>query len=190
MVQQIRGFEQLSDAQREAAAAVLKSALRHAPAAWRNLSAARAEVDSFFEEPDRAAIALIENEALIGWAGRISRYDGNAWELHPLVVSPTHQRQGCGRRLMAALEDLARSAGVSTIFLGADDDFAGTSLFGHDLYPDPLVWASRIEPTGDHPFVFYRKVGYAVVGVLPDANGPGKPDILMAKRVRPHTSRG
>jgi aminoglycoside 6'-N-acetyltransferase I len=30
---------------------------------------------------------------------------------------------------------------------------------------------------------FYRKLGFVIVGVVPDANGPGKPDILMAKRV-------
>jgi len=27
------------------------------------------------------------------------------------------------------------------------------------------------------------KLGFAIVGVLPDANGPGKPNILLAKRV-------
>jgi aminoglycoside 6'-N-acetyltransferase I len=31
--------------------------------------------------------------------------------------------------------------------------------------------------------VIYGKVGYYVVGVVPDANGFGKPDILMAKRL-------
>jgi aminoglycoside 6'-N-acetyltransferase I len=30
---------------------------------------------------------------------------------------------------------------------------------------------------------FYQKLGYVIVGVIPDANGPGKPDIMMAKRV-------
>jgi len=34
-----------------------------------------------------------------------------------------------------------------------------------------------------HPFEFYQKLGYVVTGVVPDANGLGKPDILMAKRL-------
>jgi aminoglycoside 6'-N-acetyltransferase I len=29
-----------------------------------------------------------------------------------------------------------------------------------------------------------QKLGFSVVGVVPDANGLGKPDILMAKRVQ------
>jgi aminoglycoside 6'-N-acetyltransferase I len=52
-----------------------------------------------------------------------------------------------------------------------------------DLYPDPLSAARDLQDFGGHPFAFYRRLGYAVVGVLPDANGYGKPDILMAKRV-------
>jgi aminoglycoside 6'-N-acetyltransferase I len=35
-----------------------------------------------------------------------------------------------------------------------------------------------------HPYEFYKKVGFTIVGVLPDANGFGKPDIFMAKRVK------
>lgn len=28
---------------------------------------------------------------------------------------------------------------------------------------------------------FYQKMGFAIVGVMPDANGIGKPDIYIAK---------
>jgi aminoglycoside 6'-N-acetyltransferase I len=34
-----------------------------------------------------------------------------------------------------------------------------------------------------HPYEFYQKMGFAIVGVMPDANGIGKPDIYMAKRL-------
>ena len=33
------------------------------------------------------------------------------------------------------------------------------------------------------------RVGFTVVGVMPDANGPGKPDIFLAKRVGPGGNR-
>ena len=58
-----------------------------------------------------------------------------------------------------------------------------TSLAGVDLYPDPLVHLARLEDVKGHPFRFYLLQGYSVVGVIPDANGPGKPDILLAKRL-------
>jgi hypothetical protein len=47
-----------------------------------------------------------------------------------------------------------------------------------------LAAAAQIQNLGHHPFEFYRKVGFTIVGLLPDANGFGKPDIFMAKRIR------
>jgi aminoglycoside 6'-N-acetyltransferase I len=76
-----------------------------------------------------------------------------------------------------------RARGATTIWLGTDDEDNLTSLGGADLYPDVLEQASKIRNLRSHPFGFYQKLGYAIVGILPDANGPGKPDILMAKRV-------
>jgi aminoglycoside 6'-N-acetyltransferase I len=35
-----------------------------------------------------------------------------------------------------------------------------------------------------HPFLFYRRLGYVVTGVMPDANGAGLPDIYMSKSLR------
>jgi len=32
-------------------------------------------------------------------------------------------------------------------------------------------------------YEFYQKLGFTIVGIIPDANGWGKPDILVAKRV-------
>ena len=58
-----------------------------------------------------------------------------------------------------------------------------TSLAGVDLFPDPLAHLAAIRNYNGHPYEFYRKVGFAIAGVLPDANGLGKPDIFLAKSV-------
>lgn len=84
---------------------------------------------------------------------------------------------------MRALENEASQQNVSTIWLGTDDDFGGTNLFGVDLYPNIFEHLSNIQPTAGHPYTFYQKMGYTIVGVIPDASGFGKPDILMAKRI-------
>ena len=50
----------------------------------------------------------------------------------------------------------------------------------------PMCWITlpNIRNLNNHPYEFYLKVGFAIVGVIPDANGPGKPDIMMAKSVQ------
>lgn len=103
------------------------------------------------------------------------------WELHPLVVAPNLQGQGIGRALVRDFEAQVRTCGGLTILLGTDDENNMTSLAGVDLYPNPLEHAQNIRNLRRHPYQFYQKVDFAVVGVVPDANGPGKPDIYMAK---------
>ena len=120
---------------------------------------------------------------LLGWGGAIETYHGRVWELHPIVTAPSHRRFGFGRLLVDALESAARTAGVLTLQLGADDDFGGTSLSGVDLYADLPGAIAGATGGKVHPLDFYRKLGFVITGVVPDANGPGKPDILMAKRV-------
>jgi aminoglycoside 6'-N-acetyltransferase I len=119
-----------------------------------------------------------------GWIGGIRRYQGRTWELHPLVVRPDRQRQGIGRALVRDFERRVARRGATTIYLGTDDVDGRTSVAGVELYPDVLGHAKRIRSLGAHPYEFYEKLGFVVVGVLPDANGPGRPDIFMAKRVR------
>ena len=54
---------------------------------------------------------------------------------------------------------------------------------GIDLYPNVLGHLIKIENLRGHPYEFYQRLGFEIVGVMPDANGFGKPDIYMAKRV-------
>ncbi len=179
----IDDLEKLPERQREQAAEVLVEGFRHSPSAWSDLKSAREEVAAF-SRPERIAYVAIEDEIVVGWIGAIKHSD-ELWELHPLVVRPGRQGRGIGRTLVEVLEAEARSDGVCTVYLGTDDDFGGTDLFGENLYPNVLGRLQRLQVVSRHPFVFFEKMGFVVVGVIPDASGLGKPDIVMAKRVRP-----
>ena len=155
----------------------------HWPDAWPDMESALAEVRESFGAERISRVAIDEAGEVLGWIGGISEYDGNVWELHPLVVSAGHRQQGVGRALVADLEDRVRERGGITVRLGTDDQDNQTTLSDVDLYPDPWEHISKIRNLNGHPYEFYQKLGYVIVGVMPDANGFGKPDIIMAKRV-------
>lgn len=163
-------------------ARIVVEAFRGRSPAWPDLASAEAEVRESFAE-DRVSRVARDGEVVVGWIGGIPEYDGHAWELHPLAVDPTRHGEGIGRALVADLEREVAASGATTVYLSADDEDGRTSLSDTDLYPDPLEHLARIENPGGHPYSFYRSCGFAVVGVIPDANGPGKPNILMAKRL-------
>ncbi|HSL93119.1 MAG TPA: GNAT family N-acetyltransferase [Bacillota bacterium] len=143
---------------------------------------AEAEVNSCLEE-GRIALIAVQDGQVAGFVGAIPQYGCTGWELHPLVVRKQAQLSGIGSRLVSALEaEVARQGGL-TIYLGTDDEFGQTSLSGADLYENLWGQIANISNPGRHPYEFYVKNGYAIVGAIPDANGRGKPDILMAKRV-------
>lgn len=174
-------FDTLTDAQRSQAARILRDGFAHI-GAYGGPGEAEEEVESFLTDPERFAMAAVEDGAVLGFVGGIDSYS-RAIELHPLVIDPPRQGQGIGAALLAALEARAASMGKLTVHLGTDDEIGGTTLFGAEVYPGALGKLAAIAPTTGHPFFFYRRHGYEAVGLIPDANGFGKPDILMAKRV-------
>jgi aminoglycoside 6'-N-acetyltransferase I len=167
-----------ADAIAQAAALLVAAFPRWTP----TLTAAREEIAALLAS-DHICLGAYADDALLGWVGASPAYS-HAWELHPLVVREDARRQGVGRALVAALEDRVRRRGALTLYLGADDDGPAprTSAGGIDLFPGALAHAAALR-AADHPVGFYRRLGFEVVGLIPDANGPGKPDVLMAKRV-------
>ena len=166
------------------AAQLLVDAFRdHWPDAWPTLEAGLEEIHEMLESQRICRVAVDESGDLLGIIGGIPGYDGNVWELHPLAVQPSRQGQGIGRALVEDLEQQVRSQGGLTITLGTDDQDGMTSLSSVNLYKNLWEKVRDIRNLKGHPFEFYQKLGYVITGVVPDANGRGKPDILMAKRI-------
>lgn len=182
-------FDDLAPADWTQAADVLRAAFAARTAGYSDPGAAEAEVELRRLQDEWLGYAALEGEDLVGWIGALRTYS-HGWEIHPLVVAPAWQGRGIGSALLATLEARARAEGVLTLFLGSDDDYGGTTLFGRDAWPDVLGEARRAAPTAaGHALGFYRRQGFEVVGLLPDVNGPGKPDLLMAKRLRDPSPR-
>lgn len=164
------------------AARLLHDRFNH-PNGWPSVAAAREELAQILRAG--FARALLEDATLLGWVGGLPEYGGKVWELHPLVVREASERRGLGTALVAGFETEAASRGAFTVTLGTDDDTGITSLADIDLYADIPRHIAELRDLGhNHPFLFYRKLGFVVTGVMPDANGPGRPDIYMSKPIR------
>lgn len=156
---------------------------RHWPEAWPDIEAALKEVRECLDPERICRVAVDGKNEVIGWIGGISHYGGNVWELHPIVVKDGNRGQGVGSSLVRDLEKQVGKRGGLTIYAGSDDEDFMTSLSGVDLYdnlPDRIKGIRNIK---GHPYEFYMKTGFVIIGVMPDANGPGKPDIILGKRV-------
>jgi aminoglycoside 6'-N-acetyltransferase I len=174
-----------ADAQAQVAKLLVAGFAAHWPRAWPDQAAALDEVRASLGGERISRVAREEHGTIVGWIGGMPEYDGNVWELHPLVVRLERQGQGIGRALVRDFERQVSARGGLTIMLGTDDEDGMTSLAGVELYPNVWEPIARIQNLRRHPYEFYQKLGFVITGVVPDANGRGKPDILMAKAVRP-----
>ncbi len=130
---------------------------------------------------ERILLVALERGRVLGLIGAIPQYGLTGWELHPLAVRADSRGRGIGAALVRALEAEVLSRGGVMLYLGTDDTRSATTLSGVDLYADTYRRLADIRNLARHPYEFYQKQGYALVGVFPDANGLGKPDLWMAK---------
>ena len=172
-----------TDAQEQAAQLLVEGFAEHWPRAWPDMDAAERTVRDELAKGGICRVALDDTDGVLGWTSAEPIYDGYVWELNIIVVRLSMQRMGIGRALVEDMEERVRERGGLTIWLGSDDEDGMTSLAGVDLFPDPLAHLAAIRNYKGHPYEFYRKVGFSIAGVLPDANGLGKPDIFLAKSV-------
>jgi aminoglycoside 6'-N-acetyltransferase I len=140
------------------------------------------EMNDILDE-ERIAVMAVKDDHLIGFVGAIPQYGVTGWELHPLVVNEAYRNKSIGSQLVYTLEEEVAVRGGIVMYLGTDDEFGKTTLFGTDLFDNLFEKIKIIKNIENHPYEFYQKIGYKIVGVIPDANGLGKPDIWMAKRL-------
>jgi aminoglycoside 6'-N-acetyltransferase I len=153
---------------------------------WTTMAEAQQEVVESISADRVSRVAVSTEGAVVGWIGAIREYDGLVWQLHPIVVDETQRRRGVGRALVQDLEAILHARGALTLWAGSDDLAGETSFGGVDLYsalPDAF---GAVRSWGRHPMPFYRRLGFQVIGVMPDANGPGRPDIFLGKRLGAH----
>ena len=167
----------------QAAELLVAEFAEHYPDAWPTMEAAGQEVEECLAPDYRARGALGVDGSLVGWIGGRPSYRGRVWELHPLVVRHDHQGRGIGSTLVRDLERLVLATGAHTLWVGVDDTDDRTSLSGVDLYEDLPGKLAAFENRGGHQIAFYQRFGFVLTGVMPDADGVGKPDIFLAKRM-------
>ena len=179
---EIVNMQTLNHTQLTQAAQILTDEL---PLGWATLADANAEVNERWnDEPDALFLAAVDDGDVVGWCGILPQYDGKVFELHPLVVRHDQQKKGIGASLVREISNVARERGGLTIWAGADDEKPGgeTSFANVDLFDNLPKRIQEFNP-GTHQAAFYMKLGFKIVGVMPDANGIGKPDIYLAKRL-------
>ena len=161
------------------AALLLVEGFKHC---WNTLEEGLEEIEECLEI-EKAALAAIEEGKVVGFIGAKPQYGNTGWEMHPLVVAESHRSKGVGGVLVKALEEEVKARGGVVVYLGSDDEDGLTSLSNCNLLENTFEKIAQIKNYNKHPYEFYQKQGYQIVGVLPDVNGIGKPDIWMAKRL-------
>jgi len=166
----------------DAVAAILVAGFADRSSAWPTLKDGIEEVMTHSTDIQISLVATI-NDSIVGWISATPQYQQYGWELHPLVVAPAHQYQGVGKALVAELCTRLASHSATVLYAWSDDESMSTSLGGRNLLPNPLDHLNHFKPSSRHAGGFYLKQGFVLCGVLPDANGTGKPDILFARPI-------
>ena len=160
------------------------AAQKHSPNWLCNVDAATQELQRASEEGVLTSVAT-DGGRPRGWISAKSRGYGS-WEIHPLLVDPAASGRGYGKILVEDIERQIRSHGGISVFLSTSDATNSTNLSDFDLYANPLEALRNIsvrDSAHGHAYRFWQRVGFTVVGVIPDAEGLGVPSIHLAKKL-------
>jgi len=147
------------------------------------LPTVEAAIEEVHESLERDGISqvLVNGSRVVAWVGAFRQFSGRVVEVHPLIVARAEQGNGLGRRMVSHVEAWAREQGALTLLIGTSDETNATSLSGVDLYGNVGDAIANFHQLAPHPCGFWLRLGFSIIGVVPDAEGRGKPSILMAK---------
>jgi aminoglycoside 6'-N-acetyltransferase I len=132
-------------------------------------------------------------------AGNSDRIDQAAKLLHS-AFSPL----GVWTTMSEARREVVDSISADRISrIALDDDNTVIGWIGAIRQYDGLVWelhpivvaeewrrrGAAARTWRRHPLPFYLRLGFHIIGVMPDANGPGRPDIFLGKKIGPQKGR-
>lgn len=163
-------------------AAIVVTGFADRSRAWPTLADGINEVITHSTDNHVSLVASID-DTIVGWISASPQYQQYGWELHPIVVAPKFQRRGVGKALVATLCAALLPRGATTLYAWSDDECMSTSLGGKNLLPNPLQHLATFVSSAHHAGAFYCAQGFVLCGVIPAANGPGKPDILFARSI-------
>ncbi|MBE9137019.1 GNAT family N-acetyltransferase [Nodosilinea sp. LEGE 07088] len=147
------------------------------------LPTVEAAIEEVHESLEREGISqvLLDGHRVAAWIGASPQFSGRVVEIHPLIVARGYHGKGLGRWMVNQVEAWARQQGALTLWIGTSDETHATSLSGVNLYENTGPVIASFHQVAPHPCGFWLRLGFHIVGVLPDAEGIGKPSIMMAK---------
>jgi len=141
------------------------------------------EVNECISEQNICIGIKVENK-LTGWVCLRPMYK-TTWELHPMAIKTEFQGKGYGKILIKELEKMAMEKGIIGMLVGSDDETNKTSLSEKEITEENIFEEIKnIKNYKRHPYEFYKKCGFIIVGMFPNANGLNKPDIWLWKDIQ------
>lgn len=83
--------------------------------AWPSIESAIREVFESISDDSISRVLVNGDDEVIGWIGGRSQYDGNVWELHPLVIRKDSRIRGLGKLLVIDFERQVYQRGVFSV---------------------------------------------------------------------------
>lgn len=187
----IHQFNPVDELQLQEAATLAFAAMEPVSSAWPTFDACLGDLlDATRREDSLLLAAATPDGRLCGLLSAFPAYVGQILRLDLIAVAPDLQRRGVGSALLGSLQIAARARGFHSVLTSYPDEAGRTPLAGRNLYPSPLASLSEFDRTAadsplsaDSPLAFFLRSGFALTGVVPDAHGAGRPELLLARRL-------